>query len=64
MASTSVRVDAQTHQNVCQLAQALSLTIGETLALAVKRLRQERMGIELRQELSDEERIWLEADLG
>ncbi len=64
MASTSVRVDAQTHQNVCQLAQVLSLTIGETVALAVKRLRQERMGIELRQELSDEERIWLEADLG
>ncbi|WP_419855546.1 hypothetical protein [Candidatus Poriferisodalis sp.] len=64
MASTSVRIDTNTHQNICQLAQSLSLTIGETVALAVRRLRQERMGLELRAELTDNERDWLEADLG
>lgn len=64
MASTSVRIDTNTHQSLSQLAQVLSLTIGQTVTLAVRRLRQERMGVELREVLSDEERIWLEADLG
>lgn len=63
MASTSVRIDTNTHQSLSRLAQVLSLTIGQTVTLAVRRLRQERMGVELREGLSDEERVWLEADL-
>jgi hypothetical protein len=39
-------------------------SVGDTVALAVRHLRQERMGVELRSALRPDESDWLDADLG
>lgn len=64
MQSTSVRIDAATHQELKKLAASLGTTVGDTVALAVRRLRQDQMGAQLRSDLTDEEVDWLDADLG
>jgi len=64
MQSTSVRIDQVTHQELKRLADRLGTTVGETVALAVRRLRQDRIGEELTVALSREEIDWLDADLG
>ena len=64
MQSTSVRVDRATHDELKRLEEENGITVGETVALAVRRLRQDRIGQELRSELSSQEVGWLDADLG
>lgn len=64
MQSASVRVDAETHQQLKALAASMGTSVGDTVALAVRRLRQDQVGAELRAELRPEEREWLDADLG
>lgn len=64
MQSTSVRIDTVTHRELKQLAAELGTSVGETLALAVLRLRQDRIGQQLAAELTSAERSWLDADLG
>ena len=64
MQSMSVRIDAATHQELKKLAASLGATVGDTVALAVRRLRQDEMGAQLRGDLTDEEVSWLDADLG
>jgi len=64
MQSTSVRIDQATHQELKRLADRLGTTVGETVALAVRRLRQDRIGEELTATLSRNEVDWLDADLG
>jgi hypothetical protein len=64
MQSTSVRVDVETHRELKVLAASLGVSVGDTVALAVRRLRQDRMGAELARGLSNEEVDWLDADLG
>lgn len=64
MQSTSVRVDVATHEEIKRLANDIGATVGETVALAVRRLRQERMGVELAAPLRDDESVWLDAELG
>lgn len=64
MQSTSVRIDRSTHEELKQLAIELGATVGETVALAVRRLRQERLGEELAAALTADEIKWLDADLG
>jgi len=64
MQSTSVRIDAATHEELKRLASELGTTVGETVALAVRRLRQEQIGKELSASLTTEEAGWLDADLG
>jgi antitoxin component of RelBE/YafQ-DinJ toxin-antitoxin module len=64
MASTSVRVDRDTHEELKRLARDLGTTVGEAVAIAARRLRQQRIGVELRTPLTEEETIWLDADLG
>jgi hypothetical protein len=64
MQSTSVRIDKATHQELKRLADRLGTTVGETVALAVRRLRQDRIGEELTATLSRDEVEWLDADLG
>ena len=64
MQSTSVRIDAATHEELKRLAPELGTTVGETVALAVRRLRQEQIGKELSASLTTEEAGWLDADLG
>lgn len=64
MQSTSVRIDRATHQQLKRLAGEFGISVGETVALAVRRLRQDRIGEELNAALSKDEVGWLDADLG
>ena len=64
MQSTSVRIDTATHQELKRLAIEMRATVGETVAIAVRRLRQDRMGTQLSAELARDEIDWLDADLG
>jgi hypothetical protein len=64
MQTTSVRVDVGTHTELKRLAHEMGRTVGDTVALAVRHLRQERMGTELKAVLGADESEWLDADLG
>ena len=64
MQSTSVRIDGATHQEIKKLASTLGATVGATVALAVRGLRQELIGRDLRGALTADETKWLDADLG
>jgi len=64
MQSTSVRIDGATHEDLKRLAVELGTTVGRTVTLAVRALRQDRMGHQLSAELSEAEVAWLDADLG
>jgi hypothetical protein len=64
MQSTSVRIDAGTHEDLKRLAAELNTTVGNTVTLAVRALRQERIGDELKSTLREDEVDWLDADLG
>jgi len=64
MQSTSVRVDVDTHNEIKKLAESLGTTVGDTVALAIRRLRQDRIGEQLKTPLTPSETDWLDADLG
>ena len=64
MPSTSVRVDRETHEELKKLARDLGTTVGEAVAIAARRLRQQRIGRDLTAPLTEEETTWLDADLG
>jgi len=64
MHSTSVRIDSATHEELKQLAAELQTTVGNTVTLAVRALRQDRIGSQLRAPLGEDEAGWLDADLG
>ena len=63
MASTSVRIDRETHEELKRLARELGTTVGEAVAIAARRLRQQRIGKELSAPLAKGEVEWLDADL-
>lgn len=64
MQSTSVRIDATTHEELKRLAVEMGESVGGTVALAVRRLRQDRIGEELARDSDSGERAWLDVDLG
>lgn len=64
MQSTNVRIDVSTHQELKRLAHELGATVGQTVALAVRRLRQDRIGAQLAAPLGQDEVDWLDAELG
>ncbi len=64
MQSTSVRIDIATHEDLKRLATELNTTVGNTVSLAVRALRQDRIGGDLRSALRADEATWLGADLG
>jgi len=64
MQSTSVRIDAVTHEELKRLAAELHTTVGNTVSLAVRALRQDRVGAELAAPLRQDEASWLDAQLG
>ena len=47
MQSTSVRIDGETHEELKRLADELGTTVGRTVGLAVRALRQDRVGEQL-----------------
>jgi len=64
MHSTSVRIDVSTHDELKRLAAEFNTTVGNTVALAVRALRQDHIGTELQTPLRGDETSWLDADLG
>ena len=64
MHSTSVRIDSSTHEDLKQLAAEFDTTVGNAVALAVRALRQDRVGHELQSALRGDEISWLDAELG
>ena len=64
MQSTSVRIDQATHEDLKRLAAEFDTTVGNTVTLAVRALRQHQIGTELRSTLRDDETDWLDANLG
>ena len=64
MQSTSVRIDVSTHEELKRLAAEMSTTVGNAVTLAVRALRQDRIGSDLRSPLDADEALWLDADLG
>ncbi|MCY3538741.1 MAG: hypothetical protein OXH10_02600 [bacterium] len=62
--SIGIRLDRATHQALRQIASELGITVGETLALMVRRFRQDRMREELATPLTSGEVEWLNADFG
>lgn len=64
MQSTSVRIDFTTHRELKELAASMGTTVGDTVALAVRRLRQDKIGADLHSELTVDEASWLDADFG
>jgi antitoxin component of RelBE/YafQ-DinJ toxin-antitoxin module len=64
MQSTSVRIDKTTHEELKRLASKLGATVGDTVTLAVRRLRQDQIGAELSAPLAPDEVDWLDAELG
>ncbi|MDJ0770480.1 MAG: hypothetical protein QNJ12_16930 [Ilumatobacter sp.] len=64
MQSTSVRIDEATHAELKRLAADLGETVGRTVTLAVRALRQDQIGAELAAPLSEAEERWLDAPVG
>ena len=64
MHSTSGRSDSATHGELKRLAADLGTTGGETVALAVRRFRQDQIGRQLATLLTTTEVEWLDAELG
>ncbi len=64
MHSTSVRIDADTHAEIKKLAESLGTTVGDTVAIAIRRLRQDEIGEQLTTPLTANEIDWLDADFG
>jgi hypothetical protein len=64
MHTTSVRIDTATHQELKRIAEELGTTVGHAVTVAVRSLRQDRVGRELATSLREDEVAWLDADLG
>lgn len=64
MHSTSVRIDSATHEQLKQLAAELDTTVGNTVTLAVRALRQDLVGFQLIAPLRQEEAAWLDGNVG
>lgn len=62
--TTTIRVDRATHEELKRLADKRHATVTETVARAVRLLRQDEMGRQLAQPLPDDDTDWLDADLG
>jgi predicted transcriptional regulator len=61
--STTIRIDRATHEELKRLARERRSTVAETVARAVRILRQEQMGQDLSGPLDEAETDWLDADL-
>ncbi|MBM6399786.1 hypothetical protein [Phycicoccus sonneratiae] len=62
--TTTIRISRETHARVTRLAAERHETIDETVSSALRALRQDALGQDLSEELTDEETAWLDADAG
>lgn len=63
MQSTSVRIDASTHIELKRLADEMGTTVGQAVTIAVRALRQDRIGRDLSAPLRNDEAACLDAEL-
>jgi len=61
--TTTVRVDRATHEQLKRLARERDATVADTVAAAVRVLRQDLMGQQLSGPADQQEADWLHADL-
>jgi predicted transcriptional regulator len=61
MKTTSVRIDAVTHERLKRLAELRGVSLGRIVALAVHSFTQEVIGKELSSPLTQRETAWLDA---
>ncbi len=59
-----MRIDRTTHDDLRRLGAELNTTVGNTVALAVRALRHDRVGSDLVTPLRDDETDRLDAELG
>jgi hypothetical protein len=64
MQTNSVRIGTSTHAELRRLAVELGTSVGDTVAIAVRRLRQEQIGKQLAAPLTATEVEWLDAERG
>ncbi len=57
-------IDVTTHEELKRLAAESNTTVGNAVSLAVRALRQDRIGDELTTPLREDETAWLDTDLG
>ncbi|MGH3924429.1 MAG: hypothetical protein ACRDTT_16465 [Pseudonocardiaceae bacterium] len=62
--TTTIRIDRAIHEELKRLAREREATVADTVARAVRMLRQELMGRDLARPLEPAETDWLDADLG
>lgn len=62
--TTTIRIDRATHAQLERLARERRSTMAETVARAVRILRQEQMGQDLSGPLDDADTDWLDAAPG
>jgi predicted transcriptional regulator len=62
--TTTIRIDRATHEELRRLARNRRTTVADTVARAVRVLRQEQMGQDLAKPLEGTETDWLDAELG
>ena len=62
--TTTIRISRETHARVTRLAAQRHETIDQTVARALRVLRQDSMGRDLSIPLTDDETAWLDADAG
>ncbi len=62
--TTTIRVTRATREELRELAARREESVAETVARAVRLLRQDDMGRDLARPLTDDEVAWLDADAG
>lgn len=62
--TTTIRISRETHARVTRLAAERHETIDETVNRALRALRQDAMGRNLAEKLTEDEIAWLDADAG
>lgn len=62
--TTTIRVSRETHAKLTRLAAESHETLDETVARALRVLRQEAIGRDLAVPLTEDETTWLDADAG
>ena len=62
--TTTIRISRETHARITRLAQQRHESIDQTVNRALRALRQLSMGHDLATDLTEEEKAWLDAELG
>jgi len=62
--TTTIRISRATHDELQEVAAQRRMTIADTVAQALRALRQDDIGRDLSAPLTSDEAAWLDADAG